>query len=226
VTIINPGLNRPYEALPDHQNIRTAHGWTPWWVAMTHEGQDADQPEFKPLEVEHHPERVLEGDASQCWFIRWRIMSGGIRQCVRVGAGKRVVLRVPFHVWCSQSDNPQADDGELYVRVGIDSHGRTDPRADDVVWSNWVRGTNDWTAISLSTIAEADEVTLYVQGWNKWSLSHNDVYVDDIEFEVEGEEPGPSPDVVRVEVTGPDGGPVLVRIESPSLLDRLRAFFR
>lgn len=67
-------------------------------------------------------------------------MSGGIRQCVRVGAGKRVVLRVPFHVWCSQSDNPQADDGELYVRVGIDSHGRTDPRADDVVWSNWVRG--------------------------------------------------------------------------------------
>lgn len=187
----NPGLNLPYDMHPGHDNIRVAHGWTAWWLPLDPEGNEAEQPEFKPLTPDVDGHRVLEGDASQCWFIRWRRMSGGIAQTVNAIAGRRVTARVPFHVWCSQSDDPAAADGELYLRVGIDPHGGVDPESDEVEWGNWVRGMRDWMEVALSTIAVENRVTVFIHGWNKWAVSHNDVYVDDVECEVEGVEPEP-----------------------------------
>ena len=182
----NPGLNLPYAGMDGHANIRTANGWTAWWLPEGNEGGEAGQPEYKPITPDVDAYRILEGDASQCWFIRWRVMNGGIAQQVSVGAGKRVTFRAPFHVWCSQSDDPIADDGELYVRVGIDPRGGTDPQAPSIVWGEWTRGTRAWQTIGVSTVAETDTITVYVQAWNKWPVAHNDVYVDEVELEVEG----------------------------------------
>jgi len=228
--IVNPGLNRPYRApLAGHENIIVANGWEPWWLPSDPEGNQADQPEYNPMLAADFPDRVLDGDASQHWFIMWRRMSAGIYQRINVGAGRRVTARVPFHVWCSQSDDPKRDDGELYMRIGLGRSGGTDPAGADVEWSNWVRGTNDWTLISLSLITEQDDVTLFVQAWNKWALKHNDIFVDAIEFEVEGDEPAPPPPiegVLRVEITGPNGGPIQVQQVSAGLLARIRGLLR
>ena len=193
VGIVNAGLDLPYVGMQNHANIRTANGWTPWWLPEGNEGGEAGQPEYKPITPDVDPYRVLSGDASQCWFIRWRIMNGGIAQQVNVGAGKRVTFRAPFHVWCSQSDDPAADDGELYVRVGIDPRGGTDPQEVGIVWGEWTRGTRAWQTIGVSTVSETDTITVYVQGWNKWSMAHNDVYVDEVELEVEGGTEPPDP---------------------------------
>jgi len=228
--IVNPGLNRPYRApLAGHENIIVANGWEPWWLATDPEGNQADQPEYNPMLAADFPDRVLDGDASQHWFIMWRRMSAGIYQRINVGAGRRVTTRVPFHVWCSQSDDPKRDDGELYMRIGLDRNGGTDPESADVEWSNWVRGTNSWTIISLSLVTEQDDVTLFVHAWNKWALKHCDIFVDAIEFEVEGDEPAPPPPVegvLRVEITGPNGGPIQVQQISAGILARIRAMFR
>lgn len=220
----NPGLNLPYDQHPEHDNILVAHGWTAWWLPTGNEGGEAGQPEYKPLTPDVDPYRVLEGDAAQCWFIRWRVMNGGIAQTVNAVAGKRVTVRVPFHVWCSRSDDPTRDDEPLHVRVGIDPHGGTDPEAESIEWGNWGRGTREWAQVALSTTAAEDRVTVYVQAWNKWPVSHNDVYVDDITFEVEGVEPEPpeppAPEdgdwIVDLRVTG-----TIRRADVGGVLDRL-----
>lgn len=231
--LVNGGFNLPYSVHPYHDNIFTADGWLPWWAGEKWPEQDQDPdrvlavPEYKAITVIDDANRVLEGDACQCFFVFSKLMNAGVYQQVQVGAGKRVTYRQPFHTWCSQSDNPRVSDGELYLRVGIDVRGGVDWQAPSIVWGKWVRGGPEYVTTSVSAVAETDDVTLWVHAWNKWALKHDDCYLDGAELEVEGDGPEPLPDgVLRVEVTGPDGGPIRIVNESPGLLGKIRALFR
>lgn len=227
--MINGSFDLPYEVHPQHDNIFTAHGWTPWWSDKKWPDQDQNVerplavPEYKAITLLDDARRVLDGDSCQCFFVFAKLMNAGVYQQVKVGAGRRCTFSLPFHTWCSQSDNPRVSDAELYLRVGIDTRGGSDWDAASVVWGNWVRGMAEYASTSISAVSECDTVTLWVHAWNKWAVKHNDVYLDGAEFEVQGDVPEPQPgDVVRVEIVGP----VVVRIETPSLLDKLRALLR
>ena len=231
--MINGSFDLPYEVHPYHSNIFTAHGWHPWWSDKKWPDQDQNSarplktPEYKAITLLDDANRVLDGDAAQCFFVFSALMNAGVFQQVEVGAGRRCTFALPFHTWCSQSDNPRISDAELYVRVGIDTRGGVDYEAESIVWGNWVRGTNEYASTSISAISETETVTLWVHAWNKWAVKHSDVYLDAATFEVAGEEPSPPPtDVQRVEVTGPDGGPIVVRIETPTLGEMLRGLLR
>ena len=173
-------------------------------------------PEYKPILASEYPYRVLEGTACQCWFVYSKLMNAGLYQQVQVGAGKRVTFSLSFQTWCSAKDDPRVSDGELYLRVGIDERGGTDWEAPSIVWGNWVRGEAEYAGTSISTISETDDVTVWIHTWNKWAVRHDDVYVDGATLEIEGDapeppQPGPG-DVLRIEVTGKDGGPIEVRL--------------
>jgi hypothetical protein len=142
-------------------------------------------PEFKPVTTDIDPHRIVADQAdetaitAQCWFTRWKIMDAGIYQKVDgLEPGSTLTFSASVQVWCSDSDDPRADDGELYMRVGIDPTGGTHAFAPSVQWSQWTRGTNVHQRISVTATAERDVATVFVRGWNKWELSHNDAYVD------------------------------------------------
>ena len=226
----NGGFGGTYVAHPGHDNILVAPGWHAWWSDKKWPDQDQDPNrilkvgEYRPIDGHVYPYRVIEGDTCQAWFVQFGLMNGGIYQQAQVGAGKRVTFNLPFQTWCTNSSNPRVSDGELYLRVGIDKRGGTDWEAPSIVWGNWGRGTAEYASTSISTISETDTVTLWVHTWNKWALpGHNDVYVDGATLEVEGDdvEPPPADGVLRVEITGPNGGPIQVQQVSGGLLARL-----
>ena len=128
--------------------------WEPFWLeGMPHEGQGpATRPEFKPVTTEIDPARIVEGDKAQEWYVRWNTMDAGVYQQVTgLQAGQSLTFSASVQVWCSQNDDPRADDGELYMRVGIDPMGGVDPWAGSVQWSGWKRGTKEHERISVTT---------------------------------------------------------------------------
>ena len=187
--------------------VRIAPEWEPFWLeGMPHEGQGpAMRPEFKPVTTAIDRLRIVDGDTAQGWFVRWKTMDAGVYQRVTgLQAGQELTFSASVQVWCSQKDNPRADDGELYMRVGIDPTGSVDPWADSVQWSGWKPGTKEHKRISVTATAAGDAATVFVRGWNKWKLSHNDAYVDAAELIVEGGEPEePAEPVEPVEPTEP-----------------------
>ena len=227
--MINGSFDLPYGVHPAHDNIFTAHGWSPWWSDRKWPDQDQNvnrpiaTPEYKAITLLDDAQRVLDGDSCQCLFVFGKLMQAGVFQRVPVAAGKRCTFGVAFETWCSQSDNPRVSDAELYLRVGIDKRGGTDWEADSIVWGNWVRGAPEYARTAISAVAECDEVTLWIHAWNKWAVRHNDCYLDAATFEVEGEQPPPPPpepgDVLRVEVSGT----LHIVNDSPGLLAKIRA---
>ena len=120
---------------------------------------------------------------------RWR---------AREGSAGRAKYTLSGRVHCrgSQSDDPHKADGELYARLGMDLRGGMDPWASTVHWTNWQRLTAEYQPLELQAIADAPHATVFVRAWNKWRLSHNDVYLDAVTLEVEGAAPPPSGDYV------------------------------
>ena len=49
--------------------------------------------------------------------------------------------------------------------------------------------TAEYQALEMQATADAPHATVFVRAWNKWRLSHNDVYVDAVTLEVEGAAP-------------------------------------
>jgi len=231
---VNGNMALPFIEEPGHNNILVAKGWRAWWASERWHEQDQNPArplkvgEYKPIFAANYPYRVLEGETCQCWFVQFGVMHGGIYQQVNVGAGKRVTFSVPFQAWCTEGQDPHVSDGEIYLRAGIDTRGGIDWQADSIDWGNWVRGEAEYASTSISTISQTGTITLFIHTWNKWALpGHNDIYVDAVTLAVEGEDddvpPTPSIEgVLRVEITGPGGGPIQVQqVSGQGLIARL-----
>lgn len=192
--MINPSFEQPYEKQAGTAFV--AAGWKYWYnqgdpPAEQSQGPLA-MPEYKEAPRSVDPHRVAEGLSAQCWFIQYKVMDGGVYQVVQTTPGKQYYFTVEAQAWCSSSDNPHTADGELYLSLGIDPYGRTDPKAQGIVWSPWSRLTANYESyISQRVTAQGSAVTVYLRAWNKWKLKHNDIYVDDLQWIEEGTDPEP-----------------------------------
>jgi hypothetical protein len=54
----------------------------------------------------------------------------------------------------------------------------------------------------MQAIADAPQATVFIRAWNKWRLSHNDVYLDAATLEVEGATLPSGDYVTRKELVG------------------------
>lgn len=191
--LVNPSFGEPYIK---HQNeVKVAYGWGAYW-------SDGEEPPLEPsqgptakpeMRAATQPERIMDGDAAQLVFVRWKVMQAGLYQSVQVPIGAIVTWQVYLHCWCSDSDDPTADDGELYARIGVDVDGGEAPWSEQVIGTEWMRLTNQYQMLSMEFVAVNPVATVYVEVWNKWKLSHNDAYIDAASCTVQVE-PGPGPD--------------------------------
>lgn len=202
-TVINPSFERPYEKQAGTAFV--ALGWRYWHNQGNPPAEDSQgplaMPEYKEAPRALDAYRVLEGKSAQCWFIQYKVMDGGIYQVVPAKVGWRYHFDVQAQTWCSNSEDTRAADGEMYLSLGLDPYGRTDPQAQGVVWSPWARvGGSYGRVTSQAVLALGEQMTVYIRAWNKWKKTHNDIYVDDLRWYEEGKTPEPP----EPEPPGPD----------------------
>lgn len=162
-----------------------ARGWQPWWRTGNPPREPGQgpcaAPEYKRLAAAEFPYRVMHGEYAQCWFLRWKVMDGGLLQYVPVPAGLDFMqFGVNAQAWCSQGEDPRRSEGEMYVAVGVDPFGRSvDPDELGILWSPWWPIGADYCRVDSPLVqAFSNVVTVYIRAWPKWKFSHNDVIVD------------------------------------------------
>jgi len=185
ITLVNPGFESPYGAVPGGY---VAQGWTSHYrentlppLAESGGGSDPTRrPEFKPIEAAQFPNRVAEGERAQVAFAFYGIMDAAFSQQVDVEQDRDVQFSIQAHGWSTNSDDPGQHSGEVYVSLGIGAEGQSWPWEHGIEWTRyeWTPGSYQ-TYYSRVVTAESERVTLFVLVTNKWSVKHNDVYLDD-----------------------------------------------
>lgn len=196
--IRNPSFERPYYEQGAGE-VKVADKWTAWWWLGPPPQEESQgpcaRPEYKPVDRDLYPYRVIDGDTAQCWFAFSRVMDAGLKQKVENVQGQSLVTFSLYgQTWCSNSDDPHTDDGECYLSLGVDPTGHDDPRSVSVRWIQWVRLTRNYQQVSVTVYKESPgSVTLFVRGWNKWRHRHSDYYIDSAKLSVVPIGSGPTP---------------------------------
>ncbi len=117
--------------------------------------------------------------------------------------------------------------GDYYVSVGIDPYGDApdgfgDALPDTIVWSDRIldvdtrsydaaqNPVDDWVQLTVSTVAESDQVTVYTRGQPDFRTKHNDSYWDDACLVASlAETPTPTPRPTETDLPTPTTAPTL-----------------
>ncbi|MEM9776908.1 MAG: hypothetical protein AAF902_20185, partial [Chloroflexota bacterium] len=191
----------PAEPLPDCPagictTAQMPSDWTPYWRSQK-EFENPDpvrfrQPEYKPAcigtEPCPFPNRLRDGSEALQYFTFFSTHEGGAMQTVSVEQGQTYCFSSWGHSWSAQDDGDAIsgpDDGELFQKVGIDPTGGTDFRSSSIIWSD--QETDPWGRIqydeyglfTISAVAEAGEITVFVYSQPRHPTKHNNVYWDD-----------------------------------------------
>jgi len=204
-------------------------GMQVFWLHDASNPAELNRPEMDAKDRQAgHPE-VYEGRFSangfylSCTGTYWLVTNRIYVQCGRAVRGSAMYM----HVFANANGGARLGlvDGD---GVFVGSNAR-DPMErgtieGSVVWGGW-QGTygaealpdRKWVRLDAPEIIPTEGFVRLVVQFNVddpgFGAGHYDVFR--LEQYAEGEQPGPSPEVQRVEVTGPDGGPIVVRIESP-----------
>jgi hypothetical protein len=165
--------------------VTVANGWEAWWVQgspdQTGQGY-LRRPEYKPEDAWIFTmRRVHSGRFSQKYFNTYSTHIGGIYQQVSVTKGSKVTFSIWAQVWSTTESDPAqcAGFGNYAVSAGIDPHGGIDGTSGNIVWSDVVMSCNQWVQLTVSTVAQADRVTVFTRGAPEFRVRFNDSYWDD-----------------------------------------------
>ncbi len=200
--LVNPGfegIGRPENnSTPNYGNwtrdtftgaqygeIFTPEGWVTWWT----EADGFKRPECHVIPREHpynaDPIRIHNGYYSGKCFAFWGKQNAGYLQVVRnIPAGSVVEGSFYAHAWsCDDSEGPAISCGDphaFYFRVGIDPNGGTDPFSGNVVWSAPYYHYDQFGLVGpvQATVGGSGAATLFLQSYGKWTIKHNDAYMD------------------------------------------------
>jgi hypothetical protein len=194
----NPGFEEGFSARGAGE-VTVANGWEAWWVQGSKEQTDQGflrRPEYKGEDAFIFTmRRVHSGRFAQKYFTTYSTHIGGIYQVVPVPKGSRVTFSAWVQVWSSSDPNPDycKDPGNYAVSVGIDPYGGIDGTSSNVVWSDSVISCNQWIQLSVSTVAQADKVTVFTRGAVEFRVQFNDSYWDDAVLTATPPTPTPRP---------------------------------
>ncbi|MFQ5341702.1 MAG: SH3 domain-containing protein [Anaerolineae bacterium] len=192
--LLNAGFeegSRKTEDLGTSLSSSVANGWFPWFIRGNQ--QYNREPEFKVEDATRDPLRwrVNTGYFSQKFFTTWATHTAGVYQRVPVRRGTSMSFSAWVQVYTGEADgwdgekfrsDPKAP-GNYGVSVGIDPFGNMPPGVgapppNTVIWSEPIMTYDDWTQLSVQTVAQADYVTVYTRGQPEFAVKHNDSFWD------------------------------------------------
>jgi len=226
--LYNGGFEGTYVAVPGHDNMNVAAGWTAWWVQGTPEENARGlllQPEFKAAFLSDwgtsQGSRVHSGAQAQQYFHSFGAFTGGVYQRVTVPRNARLRLSVWGQAWsclhydnCHSSSRVWSDDpSPMFMRVGIDPTGGADPFSSRIVWSGYANPYDAYQLFTVDAAALGTAVTVFLYAAPIYPNDDNDVYWDDASLVVLGP-PSPTPRPTRT--PGPSPTPRPSRTPTPS----------
>jgi LysM repeat protein len=178
----NPSFEDNYDAHGVYRELRTAEGWTPWWVEREgDEGYILRRPECKPSDHYLFAHRVKSGEYAQQCFTFFGTHEMGVYQRVAVQPGQVLLFSVWAQVWSTSTSNPTFSElpGNVRVSVGIDPTGGMDPQSPVIHWSDEIEAYDRWHFQFVQEVAQNSVVTVYTRSRAQFAVKHNDVYWDE-----------------------------------------------
>jgi len=197
-------------------NIFTPPGWVTWFH---HKAGEWDQPEVRDAHLSVDSTRVDEGKKGILLFTFFRRHDAGFMQQVQVEPGTELHFSARAHAWSNSKDGDHADDARwsegpgheagycleghapnddwanFTFSVGIDPTGGIDPLSDRVIWGQGAHIYNEYADVpSVTAVAEADTVTVFLRSKTAWPFKHNDAYWDNAELTATGAQNPPPND--------------------------------
>jgi LysM repeat protein len=203
----NPGFEAPFNTLDGSPPRIVAQGWTPWHIGPA----DPSAPSFAGVQPVYEPvvllagmtselitdelgfdppARVAEGENAQLIGSFFATHDGGVFQRV-TGLEPDTNLRfaVMAYIWSSRLDdvNASEENGDVFVRVGIDPAGGSDPESADIVWSSpGVELYDAYNLYEIEATSTGNAVTVFVRTTVGLPVTNSHIYLDDAVLEVVG----------------------------------------
>ncbi len=191
----NPGFEAPFETIDGNPPREVAQGWSPWHIPAA-DGSPSfanAQPEYAPTAPDST--RILAGEDAQLITSFFATHDGGVwQQVTGVTAGDNLRFSIFAYVWSTVFDelDVSEQDGDVFVQVGIDPTGSTDPESDTIVWS--AAGVEQYDAYNeyeIEAEATGDTVTVFVRTTIGIPLKNNFIYLDEASLTASDEQPLP-----------------------------------
>lgn len=177
----NPSFEGDYKPFGAFTELNHAALWFPWW----RDGENNLRPEFKPAEQAIAANRVHSGTRAQQYFKSFGMFKAGVSQSVlNVPIGARLQLSAYGQAWSCEEfnmcpDGRSVNPANMFMRVGIDPYGDTNPFAPTIVWSEYFNPLDAWQIACVETVAEAEIITVYLWASPDGPRQNQDVYWDD-----------------------------------------------
>jgi len=178
----NPSFEDAYDAYGQYRELRTAAGWTPWWIE--HEGDEGyllRRPECRQANHFIFANRVKSGEYAQQCFTFYGTHEMGVYQQVNVASGQVLLFSIWVQVWSSSLSDPAVSElpGFVKVAVGIDPTGGTDPLSPVIHWSDEIEAYDRWHFQFVQEVAQNNVITVFTRSRAQFAVKHNDLYWDE-----------------------------------------------
>ncbi|MBZ0298241.1 MAG: LysM peptidoglycan-binding domain-containing protein [Anaerolineae bacterium] len=187
----NPGFEAPFNTMDGDPPRQVAQGWTPWHIPAAPDAPSYAnrQPEYEPAAPD--TSRIMEGSDAQRISSFFATHDGGVYQRVTgVAPGTPLQFSVYAYVWSTTFDNVDSseENGDVFVQVGIDPTGGTDPESTVIAWSPaGVEQYDAYNEYTVSAEAAGDAVSVFVRTIIDVPVKNNDIYLDQAALTASGE---------------------------------------
>ena len=203
--LTNPSFEGNYIEFPGDRLV--ANGWTAWHIPGDPNSTDftVSQPTYRSAKdgaAESIVPRVRSGEDAQVYFSFFEIHDGGLFQRVEgVPVGATLEFSVFAYVWSSTFVDPDVSElpGEVTLSVGIDPTGGETGNGPTAEYSAPNVTYDSYTRYTYSTVAQSEQVTVFVRSIINAPVRNTYIYLDDASLVVR--EPGEIDATAVVEVT-------------------------
>ena len=179
--LVNPSFEGQFVSYGAFKELNHAPPWIPWW----RDGENNQRPEFKPAEAGIAANRVHSGNSAQQYFKSFGMFKAGVQQSVlNVPVGSHLQFSAHGQAWsCEEfsmcADGSSVNPSNMFMRVGIDPKGGTDPFSNSIIWSAYFNPLDQYQIACVEATSEADVVTVYLWASPDGPRQNQDVYWDD-----------------------------------------------
>jgi hypothetical protein len=179
--LVNPSFEGQFVSYGAFKELNHAPPWIPWW----RDGENNQRPEFKPAEVGIAANRVHSGNTAQQYFKSFGMFKAGVQQSVlNVPVGSHLQFSAHGQAWsCEEfsmcADGSSVNPSNMFMRVGIDPKGGTDPFSNAIIWSAYFNPLDQYQIACVEATSEAEVVTVYLWASPDGPRQNQDVYWDD-----------------------------------------------
>jgi hypothetical protein len=179
--LTNPGFEGAFQTYLGRQEFNVAQGWIPWY------DESGFAPEFKPAEAPYY-NRVHGGERAQQYFKTMGTYRAGVYQRVSVAPGVKLRFTIYGQGWSHDGSNDcpieqSCNPANMGMRIGIDTLGGSNPKADSIEWSAVQSPTAGWAFFSVEAVSESDVVTVFTWSAPDKAKRNQDTYWDDASLE-------------------------------------------